>query len=151
MVTGKTKVPFVRDGIEEYISRLKHYIPFSMSVIPDLKSTRKMDQRTVMNLEGEAILKQIDPKDHLVLLDERGKIFSSIAFAEHLQKMEGRWARTVFLVGGAYGFSEKVYKRANERISLSAMTFSHQLVRLIFTEQLYRAYTIIKGDPYHHK
>jgi 23S rRNA (pseudouridine1915-N3)-methyltransferase len=151
MMVGKTKVPYVAEGYRDYVRRIRRYLPFSEEVVPDIKSTAGMDQRQVMEKEGEAVLKRIKPADHLILLDERGTVFDSISFAEHLERMEGRTPNIVFLIGGAYGFSETIYQRANEQLSLSRMTYSHQLVRLVFTEQLYRAFTILRGDPYHHK
>lgn len=151
MMVGKTRVPFVKEGCDEYVKRIHRYLPFEEVFVPDIKTTGGMDQQMIMDREAEAVMKRIRATDHLILLDERGRTFDSIGFAEHLEKLEGRTASVVFLVGGAYGFSSRLYKRSNEKISLSAMTFSHQLVRLIFTEQLYRAFTILKGEPYHHK
>ena len=126
-------------------------MPFSMSIIPELKSTKNLSEEQQKKLEGELILKQLQPTDTIVLLDEHGKSFRSIDFAKWLQQKQAVSRRLVFVIGGPYGFSEAVYQRANEKLSLSPMTFSHQMVRLIFTEQLYRACTIIKGEPYHHE
>ena len=142
LVIGKTDAEFVRAGIAEYEKRLKYYIPYEMKVIPDVRKER----------EGELIRGQLEASDFVVLLDERGNEYTSKAFAEFLaQKMLTSIKRMVFVIGGPYGFAEEVYKRANMKISLSKMTFSHQMVRMIFTEQLYRAMTILKGEPYHHE
>jgi len=130
--------------------RLVHYVPFKIETIPDLKNTRNLTMKEVQNQEAALWMKRIKSTDHLVLLDERGKEFDSIAFAEHLNALEGRVNHLIFVIGGPYGFSEEVYRKAQAKISLSRLTFSHQLVRLIFLEQLYRAYTILKGEPYHH-
>lgn len=151
ILIGKTKERYLQEGIEEYVKRLKRYIPFKVEVIPDGKHSRKTDVNLVKKSEGEQILQRVRNQDHVILLDERGKTFSSEGFATHLADLEGKTGSVVFVVGGAYGFSEEVYGRANEKFSLSKMTFSHQMVRLIFTEQLYRAYTILRGEPYHHK
>lgn len=151
ILTGKTKERYLQEGIEEYVKRLKHYVPFKVEVIPDAKHSRKTDVMLVKKNEGAQILQKIRSQDHVILLDERGNGFSSEDFASHLADLEGKTGSVVFVVGGAYGFSEEVYSRANEKFSLSKMTFSHQMVRLIFTEQLYRAYTILRGEPYHHK
>ena len=133
------------------MARISHYMPFSMVVIPDLKNARNMSEEQQKEREGELILKALKPSDKVVLLDERGKERRSIEFASWLEAQQQASRNLVFVIGGPYGFSDAVYKRADELISLSAMTFSHQMVRLIFTEQLYRACTIIKGEPYHHE
>jgi 23S rRNA (pseudouridine1915-N3)-methyltransferase len=151
ILTGKTKADYLKEGIDEYVKRIKRYAPFKLIVIPDGKSTRKTDFRQMKLIEGQQILQKFKPGDYVILLDERGRTYSSEKFAAHLSALEGRTGSVVFVVGGAYGFSEEVYKRANEEFSLSLMTFSHQMVRLIFTEQLYRAYSILNGEPYHHK
>lgn len=140
----------MKEGVEEFRRRLRRYVPFETETIPDLKNSRNLTMKEVMEKEGELLLRRIRPDDHVVMLDERGEAFSSIAFAEHLNALEGRVKQLVFVIGGAYGFSEEAYRRADSRLSLSRLTFSHQLVRLIFMEQLYRAFTILKGDPYHH-
>lgn len=140
----------MKEGVEEFRRRLRRYVPFETETIPDLKNSRNLTMKEVMEKEGEMLLRRIRPDDHVVMLDERGEAFSSIAFAEHLNALEGRVKQLVFVIGGAYGFSEEAYRRADSRLSLSRLTFSHQLVRLIFMEQLYRAFTILKGDPYHH-
>lgn len=151
ILTGKTKSAYLREGIDEYIGRVKRYVPLVVLVIPDLKHGKKTDTRLVKKKEGEQILHKIKPGDYVILLDERGKQYSSEKFAAHISALEGRTGSVVFVVGGAYGFSDELYSRASEEFSLSKMTFSHQMVRLIFAEQLYRAYSILKGEPYHHK
>lgn len=152
LVIGKTDTEFVRAGIAEYEKRLKYYIPYEMKVIPDVRNTKNMNEMRQKEREGELILAQLETSDFVVLLDERGNEYTSKAFAEFLaQKMLTSIKRMIFVIGGPYGFSEEVYKRANMKISLSKMTFSHQMVRMIFTEQLYRAMTILKGEPYHHE
>ena len=128
-----------------------NYMPFDIAVIPELKNTKHLSNEQQKEREGELILEQIKPMDTVVLLDEHGEEYRSIEFANWLQKKQLTARRLVFVIGGPYGFSPSVYSRANEKISLSRMTFSHQMVRLIFTEQLYRACTIIKGEPYHHE
>ncbi len=152
IVVGKTIESYLQQGEREYLSRLTHYCRTEMVVIPELKNAKNLSESQIKTTEGELILKGIQTADHVVLLDERGKLRSSEEFATHIQNLANRGLRTVvFVVGGAYGFSEAVYSRANERISLSPMTFSHQMVRTIFLEQLYRAHTILAGQPYHHK
>jgi len=131
---------------------LKFYIPFEMVVIPELKNTKNLSVSEQVEKEADLILKQLEPNDEIILLDEKGKQFTSVGFSEFIsKKMLSSVKRTVFVVGGPYGFSERVYNRANSMVSLSAMTFSHQMIRLIFVEQLYRAMTILKGEPYHHE
>ena len=152
LTVGKTDKDWVKQGMDIYVSRLKHYIPFSIIEIPELKNVSALSKEQIKTKEGELILKNIKPADNLVLLDERGKEYSSVEFAKVLQdKINYEGKDIVFVIGGAYGFSEDVYRRANSRMSLSRMTFSHQMVRAIFAEQLYRAFTIIKGEPYHHE
>lgn len=149
---GKTDEKFVIMGIENYLKRLKHYINFDLVIIPDIKNAKNLTQDQQKAKEGEYILKQVGNADFLVLLDERGKEFHSIGFSRYLeQKMISSVNNLVFVVGGPYGFSEQVYQRANQQMSLSKMTFSHQMIRLFFIEQLYRGFTIIKGEPYHHE
>ena len=131
---------------------MKFYIPFEMVVIPELKNTKNLSVSEQVEKEADLILKQLEPNDEIILLDEKGKQFTSVGFSEFIsKKMLSSVKRTVFVVGGPYGFSERVYNRANSMVSLSAMTFSHQMIRLIFVEQLYRAMTILKGEPYHHE
>ena len=152
LTVGKTDVAWVKEGLDLYGSRLRHYVPFTVSEIPELKKVSALSQAQIKEKEGELILKNVGLQDVLVLLDEHGHEYRSMEFAEHLQKLMARGAKTlVFAIGGAYGFSEEVYARSHERISLSRMTFSHQMVRTIFAEQLYRAFTILKGEPYHHE
>ena len=151
MQNGKTRDSFIEEGVEEFRKRVIRYAPFSMETIPDLKGSRNMTMKEVQVNEGRLLLKRIKPGDYLLLLDERGREFTSIEFAEHLNSLEGRVNHLIFVIGGPYGFSEEVYGRANARLSLSRLTFSHQLVRVLFMEQLYRAFTILKGEPYHHE
>lgn len=135
-----------------YTKRLNHYVRFAITTIADVRNTKKLSEAEQKRLEGEAILKLITDSDHLMLLDEHGAEYRSIEFADMLQRrMLSGTKRLVFLIGGPYGFSDAVYQRANSKISLSKMTFSHQIVRAIFTEQLYRAFTILKNEPYHHE
>lgn len=152
LVIGKTDATYFMDGIREYENRLKHYIPFEMLVIPDIKNVKNLSEDQQKEKEGELILKNLQTGDCLVLLDERGKEFSSLQFASYIEKKSHTVnKRLVFVVGGPYGFSQAVYDKASERISLSKMTFSHQMIRLVFTEQLYRAMTILNNEPYHHE
>ena len=148
---GKTTDKHISACIDDYVKRIGHYMPFDIREIPELRNTKNMTEAQQKEMEGEMIMRQLQDSDHLVLLDERGKEQRSVDFAEWLTKKSMHARRLVFVIGGPYGFSEDVYRRANERISLSKMTFSHQMVRLIFVEQLYRACTIIKGEPYHHE
>lgn len=150
LFTGKTRERYLKEGVAEYLKRIGRYAPLFTITTPDLKVSGKMAREQVKKMEGEQILKKLRPVDHVILLDERGEMYSSTGFAQYLSALEGRTGHTVFVVGGAYGFSDEVYQRANATLSLSSMTFSHQMVRLIFAEQLYRAYTILKGEPYHH-
>ena len=151
LTVGKTDVRWVRDGLDLYVSRLKHYVPFSLVEIPELKNASALSQDQIKEREGELILAALKPSDEVVLLDEHGKQFRSVEFAQHLQERMNRGRDLVFVVGGAYGFSQKVYDRAPGLLSLSPMTFSHQMVRTVFAEQLYRAFTILRGEPYHHE
>lgn len=150
--TGKTKSRPVETLAADYYKRLKRYTSFEEQVIPDLKNTKNKNEDEVCRQEGALILKEVQPSDHLVLLDEKGKRYTSLKFADHLQKVMNRGVRRlVFVIGGPYGFSEEVYQRADEKLSLSDMTFSHQIIRAIFAEQLYRAFSILNNDPYHHQ
>lgn len=152
LTVGKTDRDWVRQGLDIYVSRLKHYIPFSMVEIPELKNVSALSKDQIKAKEGEQILKNIRPTDDLILLDEHGKEYTSVELAKVIQeKISYTGKDMVFVIGGAYGFSPEVYSRANSKISLSRMTFSHQMVRAIFAEQLYRAFTIMKGEPYHHE
>lgn len=148
---GKTVDKHFDAAINDYCSRISHYMPFSIVTIPELKNTKSLSVELQKSKEGELILKQIQPSDTVVLLDEHGKELRSMEFASWIEKKQQTTRQLVFVIGGPYGFSEEVYARANEKLSLSKMTFSHQMIRLIFTEQLYRACTIIKGEPYHHE
>lgn len=151
ILVGKTQSKIFKVGIDDYVSRIEHYMPFSITIIPELKNTKSLSEDQQKQKEGELILKEIQPSDTVVLLDEHGAEFRSIEYANWLKQKQNTARRLIFIIGGPYGFSPDVYARANEKISLSRMTFSHQMVRLIFTEQLYRACTIIKGEPYHHE
>ena len=137
--------------IDDYRERITHYLPFNITVIPELKSTKSLSEEQQKTAEGELIIRQIQPSDTVVLLDERGREPRSVELASWLEKKQQSARRLVFIIGGPYGFSPAVYERANEQLSLSRLTFSHQMVRAIFLEQLYRACTIIKGEPYHHE
>ena len=151
ILVGKTVNKHFIAGIEDYSERISHYMPFEIVTIPELRNTKNRSEEQQKISEGDLILRQIQPSDTVVLLDEHGKEFRSIEYARWLQQKQQTARRLVFIIGGPYGFSDAVYSRSNEKISLSKMTFSHQMVRLIFTEQLYRACTIIKGEPYHHE
>lgn len=149
---GKTDNKHLQTLIEEYNKRLGFYITAVLTVIPDIKNSKNLSETQQKQLEGEEIFKKISPADTLVLLDENGKSFSSVAFSDYLQKkMNSGLKNLVFVIGGPYGFSDAVYERANGKIALSQMTFSHQMVRLFFMEQLYRAFTILRNEPYHHQ
>jgi len=149
---GKTDNKNLQTLMEEYQKRLSFYIKFELEVIPDLKNAKNLSEDQQKEKEGELILSKLTPTDYLILLDENGKSFSSMAFSAELQKKMNAGIKTlVYVIGGPYGFSEKVYQKANQKISLSAMTFSHQMVRLFFIEQVYRGFTILKNEPYHHQ
>lgn len=149
---GKTEDKYLIEGIDKYLNRLKHYINFNLVIIPDIKNTKNLTEAQQKNKEAELILKQLNNSDMTVLLDEKGKKYSSVQFSQYINKqMVGSVQHLVFIIGGPYGFDESIYKRANGSISLSDMTFSHQMVRLFFVEQLYRAFTILKSEPYHHE
>lgn len=152
LVVGKTADPRFGVLIDEYIQRTRFYLSFDMEVIPELKNTKNLSQEQQKEKEGELILRALAPGDHVMLLDEHGKEFRSVEFAQWMQKkMNTVPKRLVFIVGGPYGFSQAVYQKANEKISLSKMTYSHQMIRMIFTEQIYRAMTILNNEPYHHE
>ena len=152
LVIGKTDQTDMQRLIDGYSRRLAHYIKFSTVLLPDIKNTAKMSQEQQKTLEGQILLKQLKTSDHVILLDEAGKPYKSVDFAALLQKkMNSGMKHVVFIIGGPYGFSPEVYSRANAKVSLSAMTFSHQMIRLFFTEQLYRAFTILNNEPYHHE
>lgn len=148
-ILGKTAFKYLDEGIRDYTKRLDRLTDFQMVTLPDIKAN---DPKSFMTREAKQVLDKLKPEDQLILLDERGKMHSSIQFAQEIEKRQMLLQKKViFLVGGAYGFDESLYKRANGLLSLSPMTFSHQLVRVLFLEQLYRAFTIIKGLPYHHE
>lgn len=152
LVVGKTTESYFVQGIDEYSMRLAHYVPFELTVIPELRNTKSLSADQQKEREADLILKALQPGDYVVLLDEHGREFTSLQFASYLEKKMANIAkRLVFVVGGPYGFSNRVYQAAQEKISLSKMTYSHQMIRLIFTEQLYRAMTILNNEPYHHE
>ncbi len=152
LTIGKTEDKYLREGMEKYLKRLKHYVNFKIAELPEIKSTKNLTPAQQKKLEASLIFKNISTTDHMILLDEKGSEFSSKHFSGLLNsKMIASVPHLVFVVGGPYGFSDEVYNRANEKMSLSRMTFSHQMVRLFFVEQTYRAFTILKGEPYHHE
>ena len=151
ILVGKTNNKHFQAGIDDYVGRIGHYMPFSVTVIPELKNTKAMTEEQQKEREGEQIMKLVQPSDTLVLLDEHGAEMTSVDFAAWMEKKQQAVRRLVFCIGGPYGFAPAVYDRADEKLSLSKMTFSHQMVRLIFTEAVYRACTIMKGEPYHHE
>ena len=151
-VIGKTDNPHIKALTNVYMQRLQHYINFTLEVIPDIKNVKKLSESQQKTTEGDALLKKLQASDFLTVLDEKGKTYTSEDFAGFLQKkMNSGLKKLVFVVGGPYGFSDAIYQRANATISLSCMTFSHQMVRPFFLEQLYRGFTILKNEPYHHK
>lgn len=151
LVLGKTDDKYINEGIAKYLGRLKHYIKFDLIEIPDLKNTKSLREDQQKAKEAELLQKALNPADHVILLDEKGTEFTSRQFSEFLnKKMVSGIQNLVFIVGGPYGFDESIYKLANGKISLSKLTFSHQMVRLFFIEQIYRGFTILKGEPYHH-
>jgi 23S rRNA (pseudouridine1915-N3)-methyltransferase len=152
ITVGKTEDAYLKEGIEKYVKRLKHYTRLTIVEVDELKNTKALTREQQKAKEAELILKKILPLDHMILLDENGMELSSTQFAAFIDKKAlGSISNMVFVVGGPYGFDQSVYERANDKLSLSAMTFSHQMVRLFFVEQLYRAFTILKGEPYHHE
>ncbi|AHF11642.1 50S rRNA methyltransferase [Barnesiella viscericola DSM 18177] len=152
LVVGKTTESYFVQGIDEYSKRLAHYVPFELTVIPELRNTKSLSADQQKEREADLILKALQPGDYVVLLDEHGREFTSLQFASYLEKKMANIAkRLIFVVGGPYGFSNRAYQAAQEKISLSKMTYSHQMIRLIFTEQLYRAMTILNNEPYHHE
>lgn len=151
-VIGKTSIGYLKQGIDEYIKRLKHYVPFEIKYIDDIKNTKNISEDQQKRTEGAKILSLLDKSDFVVLLDEHGKEYTSVQYSSYIQKrMLSGAKKVVFVIGGPYGFSQEVYDRANDKISFSKMTFNHEMIRLVFTEQLYRAYTIINHEPYHHE
>ena len=151
LAIGKTDDDYLVTGIKKYVGRLGHYASFEMKEIPDIRNRKTLSEDQQKKAESFLLLQQLQPGDHVVLLDEGGKSYTSVGFSEQLEKWMASGAkRIVFIIGGPYGFAQEVYDKANAKLSLSLMTFSHQMVRLIFVEQLYRAFTILKGEPYHH-
>jgi 23S rRNA (pseudouridine1915-N3)-methyltransferase len=151
LAIGKTDNKSLQSLIDEYTKRLSFYIKFDLEIIPDIKNVKNLSEAQQKEKEGELILSKISATDQLILMDENGSTFSSVAFSDYLQKkMNGGIKTLVFVIGGPYGFSEEVYKKAQGKVSLSEMTFSHQMVRLFVIEQLYRGFTILKNEPYHH-
>ncbi|MEO1484242.1 MAG: 23S rRNA (pseudouridine(1915)-N(3))-methyltransferase RlmH [Bacteroidota bacterium] len=149
---GKTDSKALAQLISEYANRLGHYVNFEMLWLPDIKNTKALSEKNQKLQEAQLILKKVKPSDHVILFDEKGKTFSSVEFSEHLQKrMNSGLKQLTFVIGGPYGFDEVLYQRAQEKISLSKMTFSHQMVRLLVVEQIYRAFTILRNEPYHHR
>lgn len=151
LLVGKTNSRLYSEGIEDYAGRISHYIPFNIKVIPELKNSKSLSEKQQKEKEGELILKSIDDKSHVVLLDEHGKELRSIEFASWIENRQHTTRQLTFVVGGPYGFSQAVYDRADGKLSLSRMTLSHQMVRLVFAEQIYRACTIMRNEPYHHE
>jgi 23S rRNA (pseudouridine1915-N3)-methyltransferase len=152
LAIGKTDNPSIQSLIDEYQKRLGFYVKFELEILPDIKNTKNLSESIQKEREGEQILKKLQPSDELILLDENGKQFNSVDFSEFVQKkMNSGLKQLIFVIGGPYGFSDSVYGRANGKISLSKMTFSHQMVRVFFIEQLYRAFTILRNEPYHHQ
>ncbi|MCR5326617.1 MAG: 23S rRNA (pseudouridine(1915)-N(3))-methyltransferase RlmH [Bacteroidales bacterium] len=151
LTMGKTDIRWVADGLEMYTSRLVHYVPFSVRELPELKGVSALSRDQIKQREGECLLKALKSTDHVILLDEHGSEYTSTEFARSLDRLMQQGRDLVFIVGGAYGFSPEMYSRADSKLSLSKMTCSHQLVRTVFAEQLYRAFTILRGAPYHNE
>lgn len=151
LVVGKTTDQHLQTLISDYVARLGHYVPFQVQVIPELKNVKALSQEQQKNLEGELILKAVGPATELILLDEHGTEFRSVGFADYIAKKMAARRDVCLVIGGPFGFSNSVYQRAEGKISLSQMTFSHQMIRLLLVEQLYRAFTIIRGEKYHHE
>ena len=151
LVIGKTDESYLKEGIEKYVKRLGHYVPFEMFTIDDVKKGKKPNPELQKEEEASVVLEKITNNDYLILLDDNGKELNSIEFSQFLQKKMNAGSDVVFLIGGPFGFSNRIYDRANEKIALSKLTFSHQMVRLFFVEQLYRGLTILKGEKYHHQ
>ena len=152
IVVGKTNMKYLIEGELEYDKRLKHYVKFEEILIQDVKNAKNLSHKDLKKREGDLILAKIENSDHVVLLDDKGKQFSSVDFSDFLNhKMLKSTRFLIFIAGGAFGFSDEVYARADTKLSMSKMTFSHQMVRMIFKEQLYRAFTILKGEKYHHE
>lgn len=152
IAVGKTDNPALQQLISTYEKRLSYYINFDLQLLPDIKNSKSLSEEQQKIKESELILSYVEPSHHLILLDERGKEYTSIAFADELQKkMNTGIKQLTFVIGGPYGFSQAIYQRANSKLSLSKLTFSHQMIRLFFVEQLYRAFTILRNEPYHHQ
>lgn len=151
ILVGKTADRLYAEGIDDYTRRINHYIPFSVNVIPEIKNSKNLSENQQKEKEGELILRTIENKSFTVLLDEHGKEYRSIEFASWLENKQQTLRHLTFVVGGPYGFSQAVYDRADGKLSLSRMTFSHQMARLVFVEQIYRACTIMRNEPYHHE
>lgn len=151
VVVGKTSTPYIASAVEEYVRRVNRYVPFEIATIPDLRTSKALSEEAQKQREGTAILASLQPGDHVVLLDERGREMTSREFSSEIdRRMVQGLKRLVYVVGGPYGFAKEVYDRADTKLSLSKMTFTHEMVRLFFTEQIYRAMTIMRGEPYHH-
>lgn len=152
LTVGKTTLPYVKTGLEDFIQRLKRYLNFRIISVPDIRNSKGLTEIQLKNKEGDLLLSYIQSSDLCILLDEHGKEYTSIEFAKELQKyMSSGRKRVVFVIGGPYGFSDKIYARADGKISLSKLTFTHEMVRLFFIEQVYRGMTILRGEPYHHE
>ncbi len=152
IVVGKTVHSYLNNGIDDYSKRISYYCPFEIKYIPDIKNTKSLTQPQQKEIEGQSLLNSFEKSDYVVLLDEHGKEFTSVDFSKYIEKkMQSVPRRLVFVIGGPYGFSKEVKERSNEKISISKMTFPHDLIRLIFTEQLYRAFSILHNEPYHHE
>ncbi len=152
ILVGKTEEKYLREGIEIFEKRLKNYVNFEMIIIPSLKDTKSLSSQIVKEKEGELILKQVSKYDKIILFDEKGLEFTSMDYSVFLQKhMNAGVKNLCFVVGGAFGFSDEVYKKADQKVALSKMTFSHQMIRLLIVEQIYRAFTILKNEPYHNQ
>lgn len=151
LAIGKTNARFLQEGIDQYTKRLSHYIPFELKILPDVKTTKALTNEKQKEMEGQMFLSAIGQGDWVTLLDEKGREFTSREFASYIDKKTITIPKNlIFIIGGPYGFSQEMYNRANEKLSLSKMTFSHEMIRLFFVEQIYRAMTILKGEPYHH-
>ncbi len=151
VIIGKTDESYIKEGVAKYIARLKHYANFETVEIPDVKMGKKQNILKQKELEGKEILKHVTKSSFLILLDENGREFNSVGYAQFIQKRMNASLDLVFVIGGPFGFSDEVYKTSNQKIALSQMTFSHQMVRLFFVEQMYRAFSILKGEKYHHQ
>lgn len=148
---GKTDESYLQEGIHKYVSRLKHYVNFEIIIINDVKLGKKQNVGLQKEMEGKEIMAKLNNSDYLILLDEKGEEYTSVNFSKYLQKKMNSGNDIVFVIGGPFGFSDRIYERANAKVALSKLTFSHQMVRLFFVEQLYRAFTILKGEKYHHQ